>query len=59
MLVDQFFIQPPLILLLYVSIDVVKAGLREVTPAIQRSMAILGPVVVSSWRFWPVALYCT
>lgn len=59
MLVDRIFVQPPMILLLYVSLDVIKAGLREIGPSLQRSMAVLGPVVVSSWRFWPVVLFLT
>lgn len=59
MLVHQIVIQPPIILFLYMSLDVLKAGLGEVFPSMQRSLATLGPVVVSSWRFWPVALYLT
>jgi hypothetical protein len=57
MLVDQIMIQPPMILLMYMSLDVVKAGLQEALPSIHRNLATLAPVVVDSWRFWPVALY--
>lgn len=59
MLVDQIIIQPPMILILYVCLDVIKAGLREVGPSIHRSLTTVGPVVVRSWRFWPLALYVT
>jgi hypothetical protein len=59
MLVDRILVQPPMILMLYVSLDVIKAALKEIVPSFQRSMAELGPVVVSSWRFWPVVLYLT
>ncbi|KAI2489489.1 hypothetical protein MHU86_25106 [Fragilaria crotonensis] len=47
MLVDRILVQPPMILLLYVSLDVIKAALKEIVPSFQRSMAVLGPVVRS------------
>lgn len=57
MLADQILIQPPMILLMYVSLDVAKAGLHDVLPSFHRNLSTLAPVVVSSWRLWPVALY--
>jgi hypothetical protein len=59
MLLDQIIVQPPRILLMYVCLDALKGGLQAIGPSIANRFASLGPVVVSSWRYWPVVLYIT
>jgi hypothetical protein len=59
MLVDQLLVRPPLLALMFVFLDSTKAGLREIKPSIDRTLTGVGPVVLTSWKFWPVAVLCT
>jgi hypothetical protein len=59
MLLDQLVVQPPLLVVMFVFLDMTRAALREFRPSIGRTLSTVGPTVVSSWRFWPIAVYCT
>jgi hypothetical protein len=64
-LVDQLVVQPPLLVLMFVCLNVFRANIRatinQFTKArvISNSLANAGPAVVASWRFWPFAVYLT
>eukprot|EP00978_Attheya_sp_CCMP212_P031184 scaffold117077_cov65-Attheya_sp.AAC.5 len=59
MLLDQLVVQPPLLVVMFVFLDMTRAALREIRPSIGRTLSTVGPTVVNSWRFWPIAVYCT
>mmetsp|Transcript_39364 Transcript_39364/g.80311 ORF Transcript_39364/g.80311 Transcript_39364/m.80311 type:complete len:92 (-) Transcript_39364:942-1217(-) len=59
MLIDQLLVQPPLLVLMFVFMDMTKAAMREIRPSLGKTLSTVGPTVVSSWRFWPFAVYFT
>mmetsp|Transcript_4737 Transcript_4737/g.7135 ORF Transcript_4737/g.7135 Transcript_4737/m.7135 type:complete len:191 (+) Transcript_4737:110-682(+) len=59
MLLDQLVVQPPLLVLMFIFLDCTKQVLREIKPSYARTMSVIGPTIVTSWRFWPLAVYCT
>jgi len=59
MLLDQLVVQPPLLLVMFITIDATKAALREIRPSLSRNIMAVGPTVVNSWKFWPLAVYLT
>jgi len=59
MLVDQLLVQPPLLIFMFVFLDATRAAMREVRPSLARTLTTVGPTIVNSWRFWPIAVLCT
>ena len=59
MLLDQLCVQPPLLFVMFVFLDMTRAAVREIKPSCSRSLSTIGPTVVSSWRFWPFAVWAT
>jgi len=59
MLLDQLVVQPPLLLLMFITIDATKAALREIRPSLSRNITAVRPTLVNSWKFWPLAVYLT
>mmetsp|Transcript_11807 Transcript_11807/g.24334 ORF Transcript_11807/g.24334 Transcript_11807/m.24334 type:complete len:206 (+) Transcript_11807:511-1128(+) len=59
MLIDQLCVQPPLLFVMFVFLDMTKAAVREVQPSCARTLSTIGPTIVSSWRFWPLAVWAT
>lgn len=59
MLIDQLLIQPPLLAFMFVFLDATRAAIREVRPSIGRTLNTVGPTIQKSWRFWPIAVFCT
>lgn len=57
LLVDQLLAQPPSLFLMHVLLDMFGAGIHELPAAWSRAMQRTGRSVVSSWRFWPAAIY--
>jgi hypothetical protein len=64
-LVDQLVVQPPLLVLMFVCLDVCRANIRATmnqfreARVISNALSNVGPTVVASWRFWPFAVYLT
>lgn len=64
-LVDQLVVQPPLLVLMFVCLDVIRANIRasidqfRVGNVVGKALTEAGPAVVDSWRFWPFAVYFT
>lgn len=64
-LVDQLVVQPPLLVLMFVCLDVIRANIRTTiyqfreAHIISKSVTNALQVVPSSWRFWPFAVYLT
>ncbi|KAL7447142.1 hypothetical protein ACHAXM_010579 [Skeletonema potamos] len=64
-LVDQLVVQPPLLVLMFVCLDVIRANIRESigqfreANVVGKALTAAGPAVVDSWRFWPFAVYFT
>lgn len=64
-LVDQLVVQPPLLLLMFVCLDICRANIRATmnqfreARVISNALSNVGPTVVASWRFWPFAVYLT
>jgi hypothetical protein len=59
MLIDQLVVQPPLLAFMFVFLDATRAALRELKPSLGRTLHTVGPTIQKSWRFWPVAVFCT
>ena len=59
MLLDQLCVQPPLLFAMFVFLDMTRAAVREIKPSCSRTLSKIGPTVVSSWRFWPFAVWAT
>ena len=59
MLLDQLCVQPPLLFVMFVFLDMTKAAVREIPPSCGRTLSNIGPTIVSSWRFWPFAVWAT
>lgn len=59
LLVDQLIAQPPMLFLMHVVLDMAGAAVHELPFAWSRSIERTGRSVVSSWRFWPLAVYIT
>ena len=57
LLVDQLIVQPPMLFLMHVVLDMAGAAVHELPVAWSRAMQRTGRSVVSSWRFWPAAVY--
>lgn len=57
LLVDQLIAQPPMLFLMHVVLDMAGAAVHELPQAMSRSIQRTGRSVVSSWRFWPAAVY--
>ena len=58
-LLDQLCVQPPLLFVMFVFLDMTKAAMREIHPSCGRTLSNIGPTIVSSWRFWPFAVWAT
>lgn len=64
-LVDQLVVQPPLLVLMFVCLDVLRANIRasigqfREENVVGKALSAAGPAVVDSWRFWPFAVYFT
>ncbi|KAL7518631.1 hypothetical protein ACHAWX_003439 [Stephanocyclus meneghinianus] len=64
-LVDQLVVQPPLLVLMFVCLDIFRANIRATINQFREARVIsnalenAGPAVVASWRFWPFAVYLT
>jgi hypothetical protein len=64
-LVDQLVVQPPLLVLMFVCLDIFRAIIRATINQFREARVIsnalenAGPAVVASWRFWPFAVYFT
>lgn len=64
-LVDQLVVQPPLLVLMFVCLDVIRANVRSTLDQFRESYVISKSitkalhVVPNSWRFWPFAVYFT
>mmetsp|Transcript_40374 Transcript_40374/g.84458 ORF Transcript_40374/g.84458 Transcript_40374/m.84458 type:complete len:245 (-) Transcript_40374:141-875(-) len=64
-LVDQLVVQPPLLALMFICLDILRANIRTTLYQFQRGHVISKSisnalrVVPSSWRFWPFAVYLT
>lgn len=64
-LVDQLVVQPPLLVLMFVCLDVIRANIRasidqfREANVVGKALTTAGPAVVDSWRFWPFAVYFT
>lgn len=64
-LVDQLVVQPPLLVLMFVCLDVLRANIRASigqfrdANVVGKALSAAGPAVVDSWRFWPFAVYFT
>mmetsp|Transcript_20307 Transcript_20307/g.34906 ORF Transcript_20307/g.34906 Transcript_20307/m.34906 type:complete len:257 (-) Transcript_20307:254-1024(-) len=64
-LVDQLAVQPPLLMLMFVCLDVLRANIRATihqfreASVISNSVTNALQVVPNSWRFWPFAVYFT
>mmetsp|Transcript_10964 Transcript_10964/g.16756 ORF Transcript_10964/g.16756 Transcript_10964/m.16756 type:complete len:236 (-) Transcript_10964:91-798(-) len=64
-LVDQLVVQPPLLILMFVCLDVLRANIRasigqfREENVVGKALSAAGPAVVDSWRFWPFAVYFT
>ena len=64
-LVDQLVVQPPLLVLMFVCLDICRANIRATihqfkeARVVSNALANVGPTVVASWRFWPFAVYLT
>ncbi|KAK1746507.1 Mpv17/PMP22 family protein [Skeletonema marinoi] len=64
-LVDQLVVQPPLLVLMFVCLDVLRANIRasigqfREANVVGKALSAAGPAVVDSWRFWPFAVYFT
>ena len=64
-LVDQLVVQPPLLVLMFVCLDVCRANIRATinqfreARVVSNALTNVGPTVVASWRFWPFAVYLT
>jgi hypothetical protein len=59
MLIDQLLVQPPLLAFMFVFLDATRAALRELQPSLGRTLHAVGPTIQKSWRFWPIAVFCT
>lgn len=59
MLLDQLVVQPPLLLLMFLTIDMTKSALNEMRPSLSRNVSVVGPTIFNSWKFWPLAVYLT
>lgn len=57
LLLDQLVAQPPMLLLMHLTLDMAGAAIREIPRSWNRSLARTGQSVVASWRFWPAAIY--
>ena len=57
LLLDQLIAQPPMLLLMHLTLDMAGAAIREVPQAWNRSLERTGRSLVASWRFWPAAVY--
>ncbi len=64
-LVDQVMVQPPLLVLMFICLDIFRANMRRTLDLflkegiLSQALAKAGPTVVASWRFWPFAVYFT
>lgn len=64
-LVDQVIVQPPLLVLMFVCLDIFRANMRATLDqfrkagVVSKALEKAGPTVVASWRFWPFAVYFT
>jgi hypothetical protein len=64
-LVDQLVVQPPLLVLMFVCLDIIRANIRasidqfREANVVGKALTAAGPAVVDSWRFWPFAVYFT
>mmetsp|Transcript_22532 Transcript_22532/g.54474 ORF Transcript_22532/g.54474 Transcript_22532/m.54474 type:complete len:248 (-) Transcript_22532:1022-1765(-) len=64
-LVDQLVVQPPLLVLMFVCLDVLRASIRatihqfKYANVVSKSVTNALQVVPNSWRFWPFAVYFT
>ena len=64
-LIDQLVVQPPLLVLMFVCLDLCRANIRCTINQIREARVVsnalsnVGPTVVASWRFWPFAVYLT
>jgi len=64
-LVDQLVVQPPLLVVMFVCLDMLRAYIRTTitqfreASIVSNALKMAPPVIVTSWRFWPVAVYCT
>lgn len=62
-LVDQLVVQPPLAVLMFTCLDVIRASLKAATSqfleagVVSKAIQNAAPAVVASWRFWPFVLY--
>jgi hypothetical protein len=57
LLIDQLIAQPPMLFLMHLVLDMTGAAVKELPLALHRSWERTGPSLVTSWRFWPVAVY--
>eukprot|EP00565_Helicotheca_tamesis_P008788 CAMPEP_0185733712 /NCGR_PEP_ID=MMETSP1171-20130828/20358_1 /TAXON_ID=374046 /ORGANISM="Helicotheca tamensis, Strain CCMP826" /LENGTH=190 /DNA_ID=CAMNT_0028403507 /DNA_START=110 /DNA_END=679 /DNA_ORIENTATION=+ len=48
-LLDQLVVQPPLLVFMFIFLDMTKKALSEMYPSYKRTMEIIGPTIVSSW----------
>ena len=58
-MIDQLAVQPPLLIFMFLFLDSTKAAIREIRPSMSRTLSTVGPTIVNSWKFWPLAVWCT
>ena len=64
-LIDQLVVQPPLLVFMFICLDVLRANIRASigqfrdANVVGKALSTAGPAVVDSWRFWPFAVYFT
>lgn len=62
-LVDQLVVQPPLLVLMFTCLDVIRASLKAATSqfleagVVSKALSNAAPAVVASWRFWPFVVF--
>jgi len=59
MLIDQLAVQPPLLLFMFLFLDMTKASMRAIGPSLSKNIQTITPTLINSWKFWPLAVYCT
>eukprot|EP00956_Cyclotella_meneghiniana_P024163 scaffold48198_cov78-Cyclotella_meneghiniana.AAC.1 len=64
-LLDQLCVQPPLLVVMFVTLDICRANIRATInqfredTVLSNALTNVPPTVVASWRFWPFAVYFT
>lgn len=56
---DQIVVQPPLCFLMLVLLETFTAALSQLPASIAKARKNALPTVISSWKFWPLAVFLT